>query len=56
MTTPVEKAPVQDTVPEATNGGAVLPADLQDERLIASHGISGAVSAFTSCPAATWST
>ncbi|MEV0289702.1 sugar ABC transporter permease [Kribbella sp. NPDC050820] len=30
------------------NGGSTeLPADLQDERLIASHGISGAVSAFT---------
>ncbi|HET6986285.1 MAG TPA: sugar ABC transporter permease [Kribbella sp.] len=29
------------------NGADQLPADLQDERLIASHGISGAVSAFT---------
>jgi ABC-type xylose transport system permease subunit len=54
MTTPVDgsKAPVQDTVPEATNGSAAqeaaLPADLQDERLIASNGVSGAFSAFTS--------
>ncbi len=49
MSTPVDgsKAAVQDTVPEATNGSAALPADLQDERLIASHGFSGAVSAFT---------
>ncbi|TCC65897.1 sugar ABC transporter permease [Kribbella pittospori] len=31
----------------STNGTDQLPADLQDERLIASHGISGAVSAFT---------
>ncbi|TDW94280.1 MULTISPECIES: sugar ABC transporter permease [Kribbella] len=29
------------------NGAAQLPADLQDERLIAGHGISGAVGAFT---------
>jgi D-xylose transport system permease protein len=49
MTTPVDgsTAPVQDAVPE-THDAAALPADLQDERLIASHGISGAVSAFTS--------
>jgi len=49
MSTPVDgsKAPVQDTVPE-TQEAAALPADLQDERLIASNGISGAVSAFTS--------
>ncbi len=36
--------------PDGGNGNgaqAELPADLQDERLIASHGISGAVSAFT---------
>ncbi|MFG1622930.1 sugar ABC transporter permease [Kribbella sp. NPDC049227] len=31
----------------STNGTDQLPADLQDERLIASHGIRGAVSAFT---------
>jgi len=41
----------QDTPPgsgdPAANGTDQLPADLQDERLIASHGISGAVSAFT---------
>ncbi|WP_328322316.1 sugar ABC transporter permease [Kribbella sp. NBC_00382] len=49
MTTPVDgsQAPVQDAVPE-THDAAALPADLQDERLIASHGIGGAVSAFTS--------
>jgi ABC-type xylose transport system permease subunit len=49
MSTPVDgsKAPVQDTVPE-TQEAAALPADLQDERLIASNGISGAVAAFTS--------
>ncbi|QNE22003.1 sugar ABC transporter permease [Kribbella qitaiheensis] len=49
MTTPVDgsTAPVQDTVPEAQDA-ASLPADLQDERLIASHGVSGAISAFTS--------
>jgi D-xylose transport system permease protein len=49
MSTPVDgsKAPVQDTVPE-TYEAAALPADLQDERLIASNGISGAISAFTS--------
>jgi ABC-type xylose transport system permease subunit len=49
MSTPVDgsKAPVQDAVPE-THEAAALPADLQDERLIASNGISGAVSAFTS--------
>ncbi|GAA0959005.1 ABC transporter permease [Kribbella koreensis] len=49
MSTPVDgsPAPVQDAVPE-THDAAALPADLQDERLIASHGISGAVSAFTS--------
>jgi D-xylose transport system permease protein len=49
MTTPVDgsTAPVQDAVPEAQDPAA-LPADLQDERLIASHGISGAVAAFTS--------
>ncbi|MEV6412396.1 sugar ABC transporter permease [Kribbella sp. NPDC051718] len=49
MSTPVDgsQAPVQDAVPE-THDAAALPADLQDERLIASHGISGAVSAFTS--------
>ncbi|WP_427894943.1 sugar ABC transporter permease [Kribbella sp. GL6] len=40
----------QDTAPEPDGGvqsAAELPADLQDERLIASRGISGAVSAFT---------
>ncbi|MGC4942171.1 sugar ABC transporter permease [Kribbella sp. DT2] len=49
MSTPVDgsKAPVQDSVPEA-HEAAALPADLQDERLIASNGLSGAVSAFTS--------
>lgn len=49
MTTPVDgsKTPVQDTVPEAQDP-AVLPADLQDERLIASRGVSGAIAAFTS--------
>ncbi|MEU4396686.1 sugar ABC transporter permease [Kribbella sp. NPDC023855] len=49
MTTPVDgsTAAVQDTVPEAQDPAA-LPADLQDERLIASHGVSGAISAFTS--------
>jgi D-xylose transport system permease protein len=49
MTTPVDgsTAPVQDAVPE-TQDAAALPADLQDERLIASNGISGAVAAFTS--------
>ena len=49
MTTPVDgsTAPVQDTVPEEQDP-ALLPADLQDERLIASHGVSGALSAFTS--------
>jgi D-xylose transport system permease protein len=31
----------------APNGADQLPADLQDERLIASHGLSGAVAAFT---------
>lgn len=49
MTTPVDgsTAAVQDTVPEAQDPAA-LPADLQDERLIASHGVGGAISAFTS--------
>jgi ABC-type xylose transport system permease subunit len=49
MTTPVDgsTAPVQDSVPEVEDPAA-LPADLQDERLIASHGVSGAISAFTS--------
>jgi ABC-type xylose transport system permease subunit len=49
MTTPVDgsPAPVQDAVPE-TQDAAALPADLQDERLIASHGLSGAIAAFTS--------
>ncbi|WP_020387623.1 sugar ABC transporter permease [Kribbella catacumbae] len=49
MSTPVDgsQAKVQDTVPEALDPAA-LPADLQDERLIASHGVSGAISAFTS--------
>ncbi|MDX6261507.1 MAG: D-xylose transport system permease protein [Kribbellaceae bacterium] len=49
MTTPVDgsPAPVQDAVPE-THDAAALPADLQDERLIASHGVRGAVAAFTS--------
>ena len=37
-------APDPDT---AGNGVDQLPADLQDERLIASHGVSGAISAFT---------
>ncbi|MDX6252945.1 MAG: D-xylose transport system permease protein, partial [Kribbellaceae bacterium] len=42
MTTPVDgsEVAVQDNTP-------ALPADLQDERLIASHGVSGAISAFT---------
>ncbi len=36
------------TDPDLTgNGVDQLPADLQDERLIASHGVSGAISAFT---------
>jgi D-xylose transport system permease protein len=49
MSTPVDgsTAPVQDTVPDELDP-ALLPADLQDERLIASHGVSGALSAFTS--------
>ncbi|MFG1907810.1 sugar ABC transporter permease [Kribbella sp. NPDC048928] len=46
---------VQDSVPDTSDGpgqepaveAAQLPADLQDERLIASHGFSGAVGAFT---------
>jgi ABC-type xylose transport system permease subunit len=44
MTTPVEgkEVNVQDTAPDAP----ALPADLQDERLIASRGVSGAISAF----------
>ncbi|MGW6277623.1 sugar ABC transporter permease [Kribbella sp. NPDC055071] len=33
--------------PAVPNGADQLPADLQDERLIASHGLSGAVAAFT---------
>ncbi|HEY3509837.1 sugar ABC transporter permease [Kribbella sp. NPDC051137] len=41
----------QDTVGTANtpepDGAAGLPADLQDERLIASHGLSGAIAAFT---------
>lgn len=50
MTTPVDgsKAPVQDAMPELVQDPAALPADLQDERLIASHGVRGAVAAFTS--------
>jgi D-xylose transport system permease protein len=49
MTTPVDgsKVPVQDGVPDPAQDAAALPADLQDERLIASHGVSGAISAFT---------
>ena len=39
--------PCTATTPEE-NGAAQLPADLQDERLIASDGVSGAVGAFTS--------
>ncbi|MFF0340453.1 sugar ABC transporter permease [Kribbella sp. NPDC004875] len=35
------------TLRAETNGSTQLPADLQDERLIASNGFSGAVSAFT---------
>ena len=48
MTTPVDgsKVPVQDTVEDPAQEAA-LPADLQDERLIASHGVSGAIAAFT---------
>lgn len=49
MTTPVDgsKVPVQDTVEDPAQEAAALPADLQDERLIASHGVSGAIAAFT---------
>ena len=48
MTTPVDgsKVPVQDAVEDPAQEAA-LPADLQDERLIASHGVSGAIAAFT---------
>jgi D-xylose transport system permease protein len=42
MTTPVDKSPAEVIVQDE----AALPADLQDERLIASSGISGAISAF----------
>ena len=50
MTTPVDgsKVPVQDNVPELVQDPAALPADLRDERLIASHGVRGAVDAFVS--------
>jgi ABC-type xylose transport system permease subunit len=50
MTTPVDgsKVPVRDRAQEPVADAAALPADLQDERLIAGHGIRGAVSAFTS--------
>ncbi|MGZ0146886.1 sugar ABC transporter permease [Kribbella sp. WER1] len=37
----------QDTAAPEPDAAAELPADLQDERLIASHGISGAFGAFT---------
>jgi ABC-type xylose transport system permease subunit len=49
MTTPVDgsKVPVQDSVEDPAQEAAALPADLQDERLIASHGVSGAIAAFT---------
>jgi D-xylose transport system permease protein len=41
--------PEQTNAPEGTEElQSALPADLQDERLIASRGIGGAVSAFTS--------
>ncbi|TCC23675.1 sugar ABC transporter permease [Kribbella speibonae] len=38
---------ISTTATPEENGAAQLPADLQDERLIAGHGISGAVGAFT---------
>jgi D-xylose transport system permease protein len=43
MTTPVKGSPTEVSAQDH----AALPADLQDERLIASHGLKGAVSAFT---------
>jgi D-xylose transport system permease protein len=43
MTTPVDKSPAEVIVQDQ----AALPADLQDERLIASSGVGGAISAFT---------
>ena len=43
MTTPVDGSQTE-VIPQDTSA---LPADLQDERLIASHGVSGAISAFT---------
>jgi ABC-type xylose transport system permease subunit len=42
MTTPVDKSPAEVIVQDQ----AALPADLQDERLIAGSGVSGAISAF----------
>lgn len=42
MTTPVDRSPAEVIAQDQ----AALPADLQDERLIASSGISGAISAF----------
>jgi D-xylose transport system permease protein len=42
MTTPVDRSPAE----VITQDQAALPADLQDERLIASSGVSGAISAF----------
>jgi ABC-type xylose transport system permease subunit len=42
MTTPVDKSPAEVIVEDQ----AALPADLQDERLIASSGVRGAISAF----------
>ncbi|MDX6240193.1 MAG: D-xylose transport system permease protein [Kribbellaceae bacterium] len=43
MTTPVDKSPAEVIVQDE----AAIPADLRDERLIASSGVSGAISAFT---------
>jgi D-xylose transport system permease protein len=45
MSTPVKGSPIEVN---GVEDPAALPADLQDERLIASRGISGAVAAFTS--------
>jgi ABC-type xylose transport system permease subunit len=44
MTTPVDRSPAEAIVQDE----AAVPADLRDERLIASSGVSGAISAFTS--------
>jgi ABC-type xylose transport system permease subunit len=43
MTTPVDRSPAEAIVPDE----AAVPADLRDERLIASSGVSGAISSFT---------